>query len=217
MTVCVALASGTKSPPGADHCSVSNMANVQVASPGSAGAPWPPLIFTVEPSDAPSPQSRVTRCNVTPVGPASALETKRVKDTLLIVAPAGTVPAMSKASRQRRLLGPAELTVLVRPDEQILSLPVAQLPLLEHRVVLRRLYRHALRRGAARHQDRAERRAPGEAASPDARLFAAFQPLPAFGRRFFRPSNRQHVSSRSFLIVDSRFAQGRATGAGQLQ
>jgi hypothetical protein len=122
-TVALALALASKSPPLVVQVVPGHRRCVQVASFVVAAAPWPssPLAWEV-----PSPQAACTRCRKTVWSPVLSRETKSVRVTLLMVEPAGTAAATSKASSPRRKS--VLFVPLVRPAKKWSPAPLLRVP-----------------------------------------------------------------------------------------
>src|SRR5262245_9957530 len=105
-----AMAAGSKSPPGDVHGTDGWNACVQVASPGCAGAPWPPGVPAFE---RPSPHGAVARWIESIVGLPFVDEQLSVRAAERTTEPAGTAAATSKRISPRRTLYPPWL--FVRP------------------------------------------------------------------------------------------------------
>src|SRR5207249_615983 len=99
-TEALALVVPERSPPGVAQVELLKKRWTQVASFVVALAPPPSLPLAWE---VPSPQSASSRRSCTVSGPEIVLDMCRRRVTLLMVAPAGTLPATSKAMTPRRM------------------------------------------------------------------------------------------------------------------
>src|SRR4051812_21349973 len=107
LTDVVALAAGSKSPPGVDHDCVLKNRNVQVVSPVVAWMPSP----SPEPVppraalDVPSPQDARARWTATGWAPLFVFDMCSVSEAALMVAPAGSADrSNSRTARRMRLV-----------------------------------------------------------------------------------------------------------------